>query len=134
MKSLGCNLHYTTAYHPESNGAMERQHRTVEQVLRCFVNANGTDWAEKLPMAEFAMNTSVSASTGFSPFFLLYGRQPVTPLNLTIPESQVESVAHFVQAMQEALTAAQQAMKHTTEAIQKTMDRRRQPYEFQVGD
>lgn len=50
------------------------------------------DWVDKLPMAEFAMNSTVSASTGFSPFFLLYGRTPVTPLTLDFP-SELESVS-----------------------------------------
>ena len=55
-------------------------HRTVEQVLRCYVTACQTDWDLLLPLCEFALNSTKSASTGYTPAMVLYGREPVLPV------------------------------------------------------
>ena len=68
-------------------------------MLRYFVNSVGDDWVEKLPLAAFAMNTSVSNATGFSPFFLQFGRHPVSPLNIAIPSLSVETVSTVVKSL-----------------------------------
>ena len=68
-------------------------------MLRCFVNSVGDDWVEKLPLAAFAMNNYVSNATGFSPFFLQFGRHPVSPLNIAIPSLSVETVSTVVKSL-----------------------------------
>ena len=55
-------------------------HRTVEQVLRCYVMAHQTDWDLLLPLCEFALNSTKSASTGYTPAMVLYGCEPVLPV------------------------------------------------------
>ena len=73
---LGIKLARSTAFHPQSNGASERMIRKVSQVLRTAVRPDQLDWPKHLPMVEFALNSSVSASTGFAPFELTYGYVP----------------------------------------------------------
>ena len=55
-------------------------HRTVEQVLRCYVTAHQTDWNLFLPLCEFALNSTKSASTDYTPAMVLYGHEPVLPV------------------------------------------------------
>ena len=55
-------------------------HQSTEQVLRCYVSARQTDWENLLPMCEFALNSSCSATTGYLPAYVVYGREPVLPL------------------------------------------------------
>ncbi|RDX41271.1 hypothetical protein OH76DRAFT_1332651, partial [Lentinus brumalis] len=50
--------------------------RNVGQILRSVVQPDQLDWCDKLPLVEFAINSSVSASTGFAPFELNYGHMP----------------------------------------------------------
>jgi hypothetical protein len=50
--------------------------RKMSQVLRTVVRPDQLDWPKHLPMTEFAINSSVSASTGFVPFELTYGYLP----------------------------------------------------------
>ena len=73
-------------------------------------------------MAEFAMNTTYQASTGYTPFFLLYGRQPITPLSLAVPQQREDDIPRLVLDLHQALDAAQQAMERTAEAMKRTMD------------
>ena len=55
-------------------------HNTVEQVLRCYVTARQTDWDLLLPLCELSLNSTKSASTGYTPAMVLYGREPVLPV------------------------------------------------------
>ena len=70
----------STAYHPQTDGQTERFHHSVEQVLRCLITARQCNWDAALPLAEFALNSTKSAATGFTPAYVVYGREPVLPL------------------------------------------------------
>ncbi|RWS18376.1 uncharacterized protein B4U80_06893, partial [Leptotrombidium deliense] len=68
--------HYTSPpYFPESNGLAERAVKTLKNVLRRIMDGN-TNWKSKLNDAVFAINSSISSSTGYSPFDLMYGFKP----------------------------------------------------------
>jgi hypothetical protein len=73
---LDVQLLMSTAYHPETDGATERANRTVTQILRSLVSADQSNWVQKLPMVEFAINAGINASSGFSPFELNCGFTP----------------------------------------------------------
>ena len=66
----------STVFHPQTDGASERSIRTIAQILHSMISPDQKDWAEKVPMVEFAINSSVSGSTGFAPFELTYGYMP----------------------------------------------------------
>ena len=72
-KLLKINKIQTTAYHPESNGALERSHRTLAEYLRHYINEDQTDWDEWIPYAMFTYNTTPHTATGYTPFELVYG-------------------------------------------------------------
>jgi transposase InsO family protein len=106
---LGTRLALSTAYHPETDGQTERTNRTLEEMLRNYVNDAQNDWEEWLPLVEFAYNDSESASTGFTPFYLLYGEHPRSPLTACLPrEEQVPAADAFVRRMQDNLQLAKQ--------------------------
>ena len=65
----------STPYHPQTDGLVERFNGTMKMMLRKFVNRSQTDWDECLPYLLFAYREVPQASTGFSPFELLYGRK-----------------------------------------------------------
>ena len=80
--ALGVRVRPTSGYNPMSNGQAENPHRHYTTILRCLSNPNDPDWAEWLPQADFACNTATPRTTRTSPFFLQYGRIPVTPVNI----------------------------------------------------
>ena len=73
---LGTQILLSTAYHPETDGQTENANAYLEQYLRHFVSYAQDDWAQWLPMAEFAANNVVNASTSMSPFFANKGFHP----------------------------------------------------------
>lgn len=75
----GAEIHYSVAYRAASNGLVERSNGTLISVLRKLCPSDPTSWDNKLEEAAFAINTSYSASSCFSPFELLYGYVPKLP-------------------------------------------------------
>ena len=74
-KRLGTQQWLSTAYHPESDGQTERVNRVLTEMLRHFVNKSTYDnWDENLPLAEFAHNNAKSSATGYTPFYICYGK------------------------------------------------------------
>lgn len=64
----------TTAYHPESNGAIERTHKTLINYLRCFCHEKNDQWHKWVKFATFAYNTTPHSITKFTPYEMLFGR------------------------------------------------------------
>ncbi|UYV70710.1 hypothetical protein LAZ67_8000342, partial [Cordylochernes scorpioides] len=75
----------TTAYHPQTNGLTERLNKTIADMLSMYVDVNQKDWDRNLPFVTFAYNTAKQESTGFTPFFLVHGREAETPLDVLFP-------------------------------------------------
>ena len=75
-KLMGTKLLMSTAFHPQMDGTTERANRSIGQILRMIVSDDQKDWAAKCPMVEFALNSSINATTGFAPFELNQGYMP----------------------------------------------------------
>lgn len=82
-----CNIVHrmTSAYHPQTNGLTERFNRTLGDMLTMYTASDQTNWDTVLPFITYAYNTATHATTGFSPFFLLYGREPSCTLDTMLP-------------------------------------------------
>ena len=87
MKLLETQLGMSTAGYAQADGRRaERTNQSVENVLRALVDYNQADWDTKSFAVEFAINSHVNASTGFSPFMMDLGREPATPAALVARE------------------------------------------------
>uniref|UniRef100_A0A9J7XUR9 Gypsy retrotransposon integrase-like protein 1 n=1 Tax=Cyprinus carpio carpio TaxID=630221 RepID=A0A9J7XUR9_CYPCA len=82
LKELGIKHHMSSAYHPESQGAVERFHQTLKTLLRTFCIETGKDWVDGLPLLMFAVRESVQESLGFSPAELVFAHTVRGPLKL----------------------------------------------------
>ncbi|XP_048227283.1 uncharacterized protein LOC125369308, partial [Ricinus communis] len=79
---MGTKLLYSTTCHPQTDGQTEVVNRTLATLLRALIQRNLKNWEECLPHVEFAYNRSVHGSTNCSPFEVVYGFNPLTPLDL----------------------------------------------------
>jgi hypothetical protein len=69
----------TTAFHPESNGGLERSHRVLAEYLWHYVREDQTYWDECVSYAVYVYNTTVHTTTSFTPFELVYGFKSEVP-------------------------------------------------------
>ncbi|SOV05179.1 uncharacterized protein UDID_17861 [Ustilago sp. UG-2017a] len=84
---LGIENHFSSAYHPQSDGQTERVNQVLEQFLRGYSNHLQMDWSDLLPLAEFSYNNAEHASTQLTPFFANYGYHPRFSFDNTDPAS-----------------------------------------------
>lgn len=79
---LGVGHKVTTPYYPQSNAQVERWNRTLKDSLKIFCNKKSTTWDKYLYTTCFAYNISLNVTTGFSPYFIMYGRDPRLPTDI----------------------------------------------------
>ncbi|KAJ8026967.1 hypothetical protein HOLleu_31953 [Holothuria leucospilota] len=82
LYDLGIDQIKSSAYHPESQGALERFHQTLKNMLKTYCHDNERDWDEGIPFVMFAARESLQESLGFSPFELVFGHTVRGPLKL----------------------------------------------------
>ena len=100
----------------------------VSQTLRCLMSdvPDLTRWREFLPTVEMVINSLPNRSTGYNPFYLVYGYHPVLPVELLKGDEQtnVESVGTFVERTQAVWRHAQEQMKKAVTTQKAYYDRK----------
>ncbi len=117
----------TTVYHPQTDGLVEHFNQTLKQMLRQVVAEDKRDWDLMIPYVLFGIHEVPQASTGFTPFELLFGRQPCGLLDVAKEAWEQQPAAHrsviehvkqmreridwFMPLVREYLSKAQQAQQ-----------------------
>lgn len=136
-QQLGTGLHMSTAFQPQTDGQTERQNRTLEELLRSYVSYKQDDWDEHLAAAELAYNCAVHSSTGYSPFFLNYGRHPHLPIDEAVKPSHVSNNATAADRLSElhaALESAKSALRLAQQRQKHYADQHRREVTLATGD
>ena len=140
MRLTGIRLAMTTANHPQADGLVEKSNDTITESLRASVNWEQSNWEELLPAVEFAINSSVTTSTGFAPFELYSGALPRTPSTVwaSAPLSQptrVKAAAEFLSEMRGNWAIARDSLLNSQKLMAKAADAGRAlPVSFKAGD
>jgi hypothetical protein len=74
---MGIRLLMSTSFHPQTDGITERANRSIGQIFRAMIGPDQLDWVEKSPLIKFAINSSISSTTGLAPFEINGGYMPV---------------------------------------------------------
>ena len=77
---------HSTTYHSQTNGLVERQNRTLVNMLRVYCSRYMTDWDRYLPQVVGAYNSTQHSTTVISPFMMLTGTERAMPLTFVHPE------------------------------------------------
>ncbi|PHT93372.1 hypothetical protein T459_01254 [Capsicum annuum] len=132
---LGSELHFSTSFHPQTDGQTERVNGLLECYLRHFVSANQRDWSRLLDTAQFSYNLQRSESTGRSPFELATGQQPNTPQSLPVNAGMRNPGAyHMAKAWEEQVDMARSYLDKAARKMKKFADRSRRPVHYRIGD
>src|SRR5882757_4510818 len=124
----------SSAYHPQSDGAMERANKTLMQMLCQCVDTKQKDWVSKLPAIEFAINSARSAATGYAPFFLNTGRMPRSMIWDSAKQTEYPGVRTFALQRKLALMAAHDSILATRVKEIRTANKKRQLAPFRQDE
>jgi hypothetical protein len=134
---LGTKLLFSTTCHPQTDGQTEVVNRTLSTLLRTIIQKNLKNWEDCLPFIEFAYNRSVHSTTEFSPFEIVYGFNPLTPLDLLpLPVNERTSLdgqkkAEMVKKLHESV---RQHIEKKNEQYANKANKGRRQVIFQPGD
>ena len=132
----------TTPYHPQCDGQVERFNRTLLDMLATTTRENAFDWENQIRKVCMAYNTSVHSSTGFTPFFLMFGRQAKLPIDLmygppsdtTDPTPVSDYAVHLKKSLEDAYSLAREKLGTSHERRKEYYDRRVHGSPFQPAD
>ncbi|MCV6590407.1 MAG: hypothetical protein OIF57_15495, partial [Marinobacterium sp.] len=137
FKGLGTKIKMSTAYHPQTDGQTERANRTLIAMLRS-VTTDDAKWEEHLPLIEHAYNSTTQASTGYSPFYLLYGRDVPSPLSRLVEAVNQTADVPTAQRVVKDWTGVHRKVAERMAVVQEKMrvsaNKHRQPTDYNVGD
>jgi len=133
VRLLETDSNLSTAFHPQTDGQTERINQILDQYLRQYCNYLQDNWANLMPLAEFAYNNSVSSTTSKTPFYATYGFHPrfsATSLDSTVPAAK-----DHVKYLQEVHEECKQKMAEAQERYKHYADQRRSNAPaFKLGD
>lgn len=121
-----CNTSHklTSSYHPQTNGLTERFHRTLSDMISMYIQPDHSNWDTLLPSVTFAYNTAVQSTTGYPPFYLVYGRHPSHVLDTCFFTAPVSASASFPDEFVSRINHCRQLARMRTEASQQDRKQR----------
>lgn len=131
----------TSPYRPSSNGVVERVHATINGVFAKTIKENQRDWCERTPYVAFAYNTSYHTSTTYSPFYLMFLREPVVGLDLMLgTPSEVLSTnledytGEMSQRMRDSYALVRELLQSSFSRMKRRYDSRIKELQLEAGD
>ena len=135
---MGTQLRYSTAYHPQTQGVVERMNAVIGQMLRCTIHEinEGREWDLLLPTIELAINSLPNRSTGYSPFYLNYGFHPTVPAELIKGNEEIrqKTIANFIGRMHRSWQVGRKRLHQAIEQQAKWYDARHKPVSCREGN
>jgi hypothetical protein len=140
-ETLGIKKLFGEAYHPQTQGLVERFNGTLVNMLKMYVHESQADWDLYLPRVLFAYRTAYHEALGDSPFFSLYGRDPVLTLDLAFMNTGMDWKSNEVASYRRKLYQSMRDSRRMVERqLIKAQDRheqrlsRQERVEYAVGE
>ena len=130
-----------TSYHAMGNGAVERQNSNLLCVLRRYCMDDPKSWSKYLQYAVLSINSSRSASSGYSAFELLHGYQMKTPLDIQLPKprkhnnmDQERAYKYWYDNLSKMRNIARDVLKYSKKIQKRSYDKKCKPHSLEIGD
>lgn len=144
LVSYGVKQVFTPNYHPQAN-ITERQNRILETMIRCYVKDNHKDWDKLLPKLACAMRTQVHEVLGYSPYFVVFGREfPVNLESVKLRDDEGFEIDQSVlskekfelrsNAFQKLYAEIKERVTKAAERNKKYYDLRHRDVRYEIGD
>jgi transposase InsO family protein len=127
LKRLGIVHLYSTPYHPQTNGQIERLNSTMDAKIVSLSNQSRSEWDDQLPFVTFNYNTTIHSTTKLIPFELMYGRSPVLPCDAQHTTKLQNYVSSLSDTARHSILLAQHASKSR-------YDKNRSDPSYRIGD
>ena len=138
---LGIEKSRTTPYRPQSDGQTERFNRTLQQMLKSYVNEAQNDWDDHLPYVVMAYRATRHDSTNLTPNLMFLGTENLLPVDLTmgpLPQGDRTCPVEYVEWLKGTITraheAARIALKKSTVKQKRGYDFKAKPTRYAIGD
>lgn len=129
---------HTASYAPSTNGMIERFHRTMKDMLSQYVERSQRNWDQVIPYILLAYRMTDHSATGYSPHFLLYGRECVLPVDRFVKPDRVfygdNYVAEMMARMQDISRQVIERNAKSIEVRNFYRNRGRKERNFELGD
>ena len=143
-RKTGTHQRITSAYHPQANGLVERQNQSIKRTLVNVLEDGAIEWPFIIDSVLFSMRIRKHKSTGFSPFALLYQREPVLPIDIdqnlidyNDNATLIDDDSNNKKAIMETLNKMNEMKKcifnEAYENIQKSSKRQKRDYDKRVN-
>ena len=135
LELLGTKLVLSASYHHQTNGQVERINQTLANFLRAYCGKDGTEWHRRLPVYEFAYNSSTHHTTGVAPFQVVYGEVPPSPLQLVNPgKSRSKAATELADLLVNTRRAVHDALSESAQRYREMNATARRGTRFAKGD
>ena len=142
---LKVNHVFTSAFHPRTNGKAERTNGILKQMIRKYVQGRIHEWDKFVDAALFACRVRKHRTMGFSPFFLVYGQEPILPgdhmrpfiTSAALPQEEsvpVHGRVPEVRRLREARALAERRLQANAAKDKERWDAVLKPQKFSLGD
>jgi transposase InsO family protein len=108
---LNTNLNFSTSYHPQMDGQIERTNQIIEDMLCMYVRTKPNKWEDYLHLVEFAYNNGYQTSTKLSPFEILYNKRFTTPISWDNLAERIMVGPEILQEIENMVKKVQQNLK-----------------------
>lgn len=131
---------FSTPYHPQTIGSLERNHRCLNEFVRQFINESQSDWDDWLPYYAFCYNTTPHTDFPYTPFELIFGHTANLPETLRNP-NEIEPIYNYDEYYTELKFKLKSAAQKTNELVNKIKLKRQnnqiensKPSKIQIDD
>ena len=131
---LGIEKIRTTPYHPQTNGSAERVHQTLQHMISKLDPEKRKKWPAHIGLIIIAYNSTRSLVTGYSPYYLMFGRRPWLPIDMLFPMRRTQMLIHTIDEYIASLNdRLRKSLVIAQDCAVKEAQRQKRLYDHKVG-